>query len=638
VVLVGADTGGTFTDLVAGDGRVVKVLSTPDDPGRALREGLQALGDAARPALLAHGTTVATNALLQRQGARVALVTTDGFADVIEIGRQDRPSLYDIWADRPAPLVPRELRFEVTGRLDASGAEISPAPPARSVPALPEGVGAAAICLLHADLNSAHEEAVEAVLVERGIDVSRSSQVSPEFREYERTVTTVVNAYLRPVCRPYLERLEGLADEVLVMTSAGGLIGSDEAARLPATLLLSGPAGGVRAGAAVAAACGYPDAVTFDMGGTSTDVCLVRGGVPEPAPGREVAGLPVRLPALDIHTIGAGGGSIARLDPGGALVVGPDSAGAEPGPACYGRGGTAPTVTDADLILGRIAAGSAFAGLGTLDSDAAARSLQAALRPAAAATDEGGGVGVDVGGDAGPGVRGESVESLAAGVLAVVDAAMEQAVRAVTVERGVDPAGLALVAFGGAGPLHGCALAAALGMAAVIVPPRAGALSAVGLLCSPRQRELVRSWPDRSDREGLDDALVALGAEARAAVTGIDEGNSASPDVEVEFALDCRYRGQSHELSVPSIEAFHAEHQRRNGYARPDAPVEVVALRARARRPAPLDPEDLPLVTREARAGPAVAVEPDCTVWIPAGWIAEPGALGAWILTRRDAS
>ena len=205
--------------------------------------------------------------------------------------------------------------------------------------------------------------------------------MSPEFREYERTVTTVVNAYLRPVCRPYLERLDGLADEALVMTSAGGLVGSDEAARLPASLLLSGPAGGVRAGAAVAAACGYPDAVTFDMGGTSTDVCLVRGGVPEPAPGREVAGLPVRLPSLDIHTIGAGGGSIARLDPGGALVVGPESAGADPGPACYGRGGTAPTVTDADLVLGRIPAGAAFPGLGTLDADAAARALREALHP-----------------------------------------------------------------------------------------------------------------------------------------------------------------------------------------------------------------------------------------------------------------
>ncbi|HET9769790.1 MAG TPA: hydantoinase/oxoprolinase family protein, partial [Acidimicrobiia bacterium] len=621
---VGADTGGTFTDLVVDDGRIVKVLSTPDDPSRALREGLDALGAGDRPALLAHGTTVATNALLERRGAPVGLVTTEGFADVIEIGRQDRPSLYDIWADRPAPLVAREHRFEVGGRLDAQGRELVGV---GAPPGFPEALGAAAVCLLHADLDPSHEEAVAAALAGRGIDVSRSSEVSPEFREYERTVTTVVNAYLRPVCRPYLERLEGMADEVLVMTSAGGLVGSAEAARLPAALLLSGPAGGVRAAAAVAAACGYPDAVTFDMGGTSTDVCLVRGGVPEPAPGREVAGLPVRLPSLDIHTIGAGGGSIARLDPGGALVVGPESAGADPGPACYGRGGTMPTVTDADLVLGRIPADAAFPGLGTLDRQAAVRALQSAL---AAGTDPPAEslVSEPLAPDADP-----RAKSLAAGVVAVVDAAMEQAVRAVTVERGVDPAGLALVAFGGAGPLHACALADALDMAAVIVPPRAGVLSAVGLLCSPRQRELVRSWPDPSVRDGLDDALAALGAEARAAVAGTG-GGSAEPAVEVEFALDCRYSGQSHELRVASLEEFHAEHERRNGYARPDAPVEIVALRARARRAAPLEPDALPAPERQQRSGPAVAVEPDCTVWIPEGWAAEPGALGAWILTR----
>ncbi|MGH9037967.1 MAG: hydantoinase/oxoprolinase family protein, partial [Acidimicrobiia bacterium] len=356
---VGADTGGTFTDLVAGDGRVVKVLSTPDDPGRALREGLGELAGSATPDLLAHGTTVATNTVLQRRGATVALVTNSGFADVIEIARQDRPSLYDAFADRPEPLVPRDLRLEVDGRLDATGAEIEPL---GAVPEIPAGVEAVAVCLLHADLNAGHEQALAQTLSGRGLDVSLSSAVSPEFREYERTVTTVVNAYLRPACRAYLEGLEGLAAEVLVMTSGGGLMPVTEAALLPATLLLSGPAGGVRAGAVTAAACGFPDAVTFDMGGTSTDVCLVQGGVPEPAPGRVVGGFPVRLPALDIHTIGAGGGSIARLDPGGALRAGPESAGAVPGPACYGQGGTDPTVTDADLVLGRIPADAAFPG------------------------------------------------------------------------------------------------------------------------------------------------------------------------------------------------------------------------------------------------------------------------------------
>jgi N-methylhydantoinase A/oxoprolinase/acetone carboxylase beta subunit len=590
-VQVGADTGGTFTDLVAGDGRVVKVLSTPDDPGRALREGLGELDP--RPELLAHGTTVATNTLLQRRGAKVALVTNSGFTDVIEIARQDRPSLYDAFADRPEPLVPRDLRLGVEGRLDATGAEIEPL---GAVPEIPEGVEAVAVCLLHADLNADHEETVESTLTTRGRDVSLSSAVSPEFREYERTITTVVNAYLRPACRAYLDGLEGLAAEVLVMTSGGGLMPVAEAALLPAALLLSGPAGGVRAGAALAAACGFPDAVTFDMGGTSTDVCLIQGGVPEPAPGRVVGGFPVRLPALDIHTIGAGGGSIARLDPGGALVVGPESAGAEPGPACYGRGGTSPTVTDADLILGRILADAAFPGLGGLDKEAATKALESA------------------------GVTAE-------GVVAVVDAAMEQAIRAVTVERGVDPRDLALVAFGGAGPLHAVALAEALEMRAVIVPPRAGALSAVGLLCSPRQRELVRSWPTPGEHEGIAGALAELTEAAKAAVGG-------GVDVEVEGALDCRYAGQSHELTVPSVDAFAEEHERRNGYARPGAPVEVVALRARARRPAPLEPTDLPPVDRQRVTGPAVAGEPDCTVWIPEGWTAEPHPTGAWVLTR----
>jgi N-methylhydantoinase A/oxoprolinase/acetone carboxylase beta subunit len=610
---VGADTGGTFTDLVTADGRIVKVLSTPDDPGRALREGLAAFGPDERTELLAHGTTVATNALLERRGARVALVTNEGFADVIEIGRQDRPSLYDIWIDRPEPLVARELRFEVAGRIDAAGNELAPVPlplrMSRSTGTIPvqrdrrpgdafADVGAVAVCLLHADLNPSHERAVAAALEDAGIDVSCSCDVSPEFREYERTVTTVVNAYLRPVCRPYLERLDGLADEVLVMTSGGGLVPAAEGARLPAALLLSGPAGGVRAGAALAAACGYPDAVTFDMGGTSTDVCLVRGGVPEPAPGREVGGFPVRLPALDISTIGAGGGSIARIDPGGALVVGPDSAGADPGPACYGRGGTAPTVTDADLVLGRIPADASFPGLGRLDLQAAT----AALKQAGADPD---------------------------GVVAVVDAAMEQAIRSVTVERGVDPRRLALVAFGGAGPLHACALAEALAMPAVVVPPRAGVFSAVGLLCSPRQRELVRTWATPADATGLQEALRALGDDARSAVGGGD-------DVDVLYALDCRYRGQSHELTVATVEAFPDEHRRRNGYARPDAPIEVVALRARARRPAPLEPGQLPALKRERVVGPAVAAETDCTVWVPAGWTAEPGPAGAWLITRQD--
>ena len=607
---VGVDTGGTFTDVVAADGRSTKVLSTPDDPARAVAAGLAALD--VRPSLLAHGTTVATNALLERRGSTVALVTTAGLADVVEIGRQDRPSLYDQLADRPEPLVPRGLRFEVRGRLAADGSEIEPLDLA-SLPDLAggaaAGVGAVAVCLLHADLNPEHEQAVAAHLRGQGLDVVCSHEVSPEMREYERTVTTVINASLRPRTRGYLRRLSDLADEVLMMTSAGGLLPTADAAELPAALLLSGPAGGVRAGAAAAAANGFPDAVTFDMGGTSTDVCLILDGEPAPAAQRDVGGFTVRFPSLDVHTIGAGGGSIARLDAGGALVVGPESAGARPGPACYGQGGTEPTVTDANLVAGRIPAESAFGGL-RLDRAAAEAALSSA------------------------GVT-------AVGVVAVVNANMERALRAVSVERGVDPRGLALVAFGGAGPLHAAELADALGMNAVVVPSRAGVLSAVGLLTAPRRRDLVRSWPTPSDHTGLADALKALAAEAAKLASGGLDAEShvdGDPGTEVETSVDCRYAGQSHELTVSDVRAFHAEHARRNGYARPEQSVEVIALRATVRRAASVDIDRLPLPDgppRRPAYGPVVLAEADCTVWVPDGWVARAGAAGAWVLRRR---
>jgi 5-oxoprolinase (ATP-hydrolysing) len=595
-VRVGTDTGGTFTDLVAADGRVTKVPSTPDDPGRAVRDGLDQLGG--RPDVLAHGTTVATNALLERRGAKVGLVTTAGFADVIEVARQDRPSLYDLRSRRPAPLVPRAWRYEVAERLDASG-EVLLALDEGSLPTIDGAVDALAVSLLHADLDPAHERRLAALLREAGHDVTASHEVVPEFREYERTVTTVINAYLRPPCRAYLGRLADAADEVLVMTSAGGLVPVAAAAETPAALLLSGPAGGVAAGAAAATAAGFDGAITFDMGGTSTDVCLVQGGRPEPAGERSVGGLPVRLPSLDVHTIGAGGGSIAAIDAGGALVVGPRSAGAVPGPACYGRGGTEPTVTDANLVAGRIPAGAGLPGLGVLDLEAA-RTALATL-----------GLGPP--------------EEAAAGVLAVVDASMEQALRAVSVERGVDPRGLALVAFGGAGPLHACALADALAMPAVVVPARAGVLSAVGILGAPRQVDLVRSWPTPAHLGGLDAALESLGSEAAA---------EAGEGAEVEVAVDGRYVGQSHEITVPAVDAFPAAHRQRNGYERPEAAIEVVALRAVARVPAPLSLDELPAPERAGAEGPAVIAEEDCTIWVPAGWRAEPGAAGALVLRR----
>jgi N-methylhydantoinase A/oxoprolinase/acetone carboxylase beta subunit len=597
---IGVDTGGTFTDVVAADGSIAKVPSTPADPAVGVADGVRELaGEGRAPEVMCHGTTVATNALLEGRGAEVTLVTTGGLADVIEIARQDRPSLYDHWADRPPPLVARERRLEIGGRLAADGTELEPVGSIEELdlPAA-EGGAAVAVCLLHADLDPSHERAVAAELAARGYDVSCSHVVSPQFREYERTVTTVVNAYLRPRCRSYLRGLAPLAGEVLVMTSAGGLVPVDAAAEMPARLLLSGPAGGVRAGAEVAAANGFGDAITFDMGGTSTDVCLVLGGRPEPAGERSVRGYPIRLPSLDVHTIGAGGGSIARLDAGGALVVGPESAGAVPGPACYGLGGTEPTVTDADLVAGRLPPGAELAGIGRLRADEA----QAAL---------------------------DRAGLTAEGVIAVVEAAMEQALRTVSVERGVDPRRLALVAYGGAGPMHACGLADALGMAAVIVPPRAGVLSAVGMLCGPRQHDLVRSWSTPTEHDGITAALAALAAECTAAVGG------SGP--ELETAVDCRYAGQSHEITVPSVDAFADEHWRRNGYDRPDTPIEVVALRASARRAAPVAVSDLPPPDppRPSTTGPAVLAEPDCTVWLPEGWRAEPGEAGALVL-RRD--
>lgn len=598
---IGADTGGTFSDLVTDDGRILKVLSTPAAPDAAVRTGVGRLTSSRRPELLAHGTTVATNAVLEGALAPVFLVCTDGLTDVIEIGRQDRPSLYDQFASRPDPLVPRERRLGVVGRLAADGSEIVPLDV--DTLASPEPGSVVAVCLLHADIEPAHERAVAAHLIELGCDVVTSHETSSEFREFERTVTTVVDAGLRPLCDEYLRRLSALADEVSVMTSAGGLLAAQVAADHPAALLLSGPAGGVRAAAAVASACGHPDAITFDMGGTSTDVCLVQDGEPALATTRHVGGHPVRYPSLDIHTIGAGGGSIASIDAGGALVVGPESAGADPGPACYGNGGTRPTVTDANVVAGRIPVGSTFGDL-ELDHEAAAGALAAA------------GVSAD-------------------GVLEVVDANMVRALRAVSVERGVDPAGLALVAFGGAGALHACALADAMGMTTVIVPARAGVLSAVGLLASPPRREVVRSRPEPGDLTGIDDELRVVAAEVLTLA-----GQHA--DVVVSTAVDCRYVGQSHELTVPDLDAFHEVHGQRNGFARPEAPVEVVAVRAVAERPPPLSVADLPVPEHRARfddvAGPAVIAEPDCTIWVGEGWRARSGETGALVLSRDVAS
>jgi N-methylhydantoinase A/oxoprolinase/acetone carboxylase beta subunit len=610
-VRIGADTGGTFTDLVGTDGRVLKVRSTPIRPGDAILNGVRTLAPASTTGVgaagvLAHGTTVPTNALLQRRGARIALYTTDGFRDVIEIARQDRPSLYDPWTDRPPPLVGRDARIEVRERLAADGTVLVPLDVA-SVSPPPAGTDAVAVCFLHSDLNGEHETALAARLEAAGWDVSCSHHVSPEFREYERTVTTAVNAFLRPVCRDYLAGLAGAAGRVVVSTSAAGLVDVHTAAALPAALLLSGPAAGARAAGEVAAACGFPDAVTFDMGGTSTDVCLVLDGRPALTSQHTVAGLPIRMPAVDVHTIGAGGGSIARLDAGGALVVGPDSAGADPGPACYGFGGSAATVTDADVVTGRIPADSAFSGLGRLDVGAARSALDRS--------------GVD-----------------ADGVLQVVHASMEQAVRAVSVERGVDPAGLALVAFGGAGPVHACDLADAVGIPVVVVPAAAGVLSAVGLVTADLRRDVAVSRVRPADHSGLADEAEHAANRAWELVAAEGVGPDGPSGVAVEVAFDCRYVGQSHELTVSDVDAFHDAHRRRNGTARPADPVEVTTVRASARLPSPVGIDDV-LRSWEGRwerrvVGPDVVVREDCTIFVPDGWAGEEGPLGSLVLRR----
>ncbi len=632
-MILGVDVGGTFTDLAGWDGarlRTTKVPTTADQSDGVVA-GAGSLTTGPLEALL-HGTTVATNALLEGRGARTALVTSAGFADVIEIGRQDRPSLYDPAADRPPPLVDRELRFEVEGS-QADLDEVAAAVAAAS----PEAV---AICLLHSYADGRDEAAVERAVAARLHDtpIAASSRVAPEFREYERTATAVLNAYLAPATSSYLARLvgaaraAGIAADVAVMRSSGGLLAAAQAAALPAAVLLSGPTGGVVAAATLGEALGHARLVSFDMGGTSTDVCRITGGRPEVAYGREVAGYPCQMPAVAVHTVGAGGGSVAWVDGGGALRVGPRSAGAAPGPASYGRGGAEPTVTDANLVLGRLGSASRLGGSVALRRDLADRAL-AALGDA-----------LDM-----------DVATAAAGVVEVVEAHMTRAVRRVSVEEGADPRDAVLVAFGGAGGLHATALARRLEMQRVIVPPYAGVFSALGLLLSPPRADASRSVLPGAADAALDRAIAEVADQARAdlAATG------ATGPVEVATLVDARYRGQSHETVVPygpgdgraALKArFHTQHEVRNGFARPGDPVEVVTVRAVATAPPALRWTDLPsprpsgeaarpgreVVTRDGLVeaavwwrpalepgaelvGPCVVEEPEATTYLAPG-------------------
>ena len=570
----GVDVGGTFTDVVVlAQGRrprAVKVPTTPQDQAEGVADGVREAGAGDGLALLAHGTTTATNALLERDVARTVLVTTEGFADLLTIGRQDRPALYDLSATRPAPVVRDGDVVTVRQRTGPDGEEVVALDDDEIGRVVQEVAqrepGAVAVSLLFSYADDSHERRLCDALAERlDVPVTRSSALLPEFREYERASTAVLNAAVAPVMDRYLRRLAERLPEptVTVMTSGGGTAGIEFVAGAPVHTLLSGPAAGVVACGAVARAAGYPDAVAFDMGGTSSDVCLVQDGEPDVSTSSEISGLPFRTPAVGIHTVGAGGGSVAWTDRGGALRVGPRSAGARPGPACYGHGGEEPTVTDAHCALGHLDPDRELGGGLRLDPDLARRALETL-------PDDAGG---------------------AFGVLAVVRASMVRALRAVTTERGVDPSGLALVAYGGAGPLHATALARELGCAAVVVPPAPGVLSALGLLLARPRHEATRTVmraPADADLEKVwselaDDAVTELRTQ------GVES------EVTTTRLVDARYAGQSHELRLvvgeddDVADLLHAAHRDAYGYAMAGEPVRVVTVRVVAQGEPALD-------------------------------------------------
>lgn len=574
---IAIDTGGTFTDCVwVHEGKIhaLKVFSTPADPSQAIVEALQKIGVPSELTLL-HGTTVGTNTLLQRKGARVALVTTAGFEDAIEIGRQGRPKLYDFFFERVEPLVPADLRFGVSERTASDGEIIDhlAAQDLKSLVAKVRGKHpqAIAICLLFSFANQRHELAVADALRKLQIPLSISHEILPEFREYERTSTVVINAYLQPVMQGYLENLERRVREsfrdknragIFVMQSSGGITTLGSAARQPVRTVLSGPAGGVVGASAMAARSGFHRIISFDMGGTSTDVALVERQV-HTSTQAEIAGLPVGVPMLDIHTAGAGGGSLARFDAAGALRVGPESAGADPGPICYGRG-TEPTVTDANLLLGRLPPDRFLGGEFVLDLERTRRMTTEWLKKQKS---------------------GFSPEKFASGVIRVVNATMEKAIRVVSIERGYDPRDFTLIAFGGAGGLHACDLASALGIPRVVVPAFPGALSAFGILASDVVKDFSRTRLWRVSGKLPTAQLASEFAALQRSAEKSFHQEKWRGKIDYQCTVDARYRGQGYELNInytPGlIQDFEREHQRRYGYSYPDRGIELVTLRLR---------------------------------------------------------
>jgi N-methylhydantoinase A/oxoprolinase/acetone carboxylase beta subunit len=570
MIRLGVDTGGTFTDLVRLDARglsVAKVRSTPDDPARAILAGIAELMGADTVGEVVHGSTVATNAVLERRGARVALVTTKGFEDVLAIGRQTRRELYNFMVRANRPMIEPGMTFGVTERLDQHGAVLEPLR-VEELDALTEKLRAVsaecvAVCLLHSYANPVHEREVEAHLVRAGFTVSTSHRVLPEYREYERWSTTVVNAYVTPMMSRYLKALEdGLQGTKLrVMQSNGGSISAGEARRTAVRTILSGPAAGAVGAQAVARASGFEQVILFDMGGTSTDVSLVDGQLGTTNEST-VGDFPVRLPVLDIHTVGAGGGSIAYVDRGGALRVGPRSAGADPGPVCYGTGEEL-TVTDANLLLGRMEAEHFLGGRMALDM---ARTVERSEAFAAK---------LQIG-----------VMRLAEGIVQVANANMERAIRAVSVQRGHDPRRFALLAFGGAGGVHACEIADTLEIGTVLVPEHAGVLSALGMLLADVRKDYTQTILKASDGlsfEVLEGYMAPLVARAEADISA--EGFEAK-DVVIECLLEMRYRGQAYEIQVPLtptyVDDFHREHQRLYGHSNLSRVTEVVNVRVNA--------------------------------------------------------
>jgi N-methylhydantoinase A len=667
--VVGVDVGGTFTDVTAvdaasGEVRVSKVPSQPLDEAAAVLAGLAALGiESPTVRRLVHGTTVGTNAVLERRGARVALLTTAGFRDLLEIGRTKRnvPALFVPTFVRPRPLVDRPARFEVAERLLADGRVLRPLDPIEAAPVLadlaataPEAV---AICLLHAYANPVHERRLAELCARRlpGTPVSISFDVVPEYREFERLSTTVLNAYLQPLMDRYLGGLEkrlfesGYAYGVLTIGSSGGMMTVDTARRLPIKTIVSGPAGGVSRACFLAAHAGLGDFITYDMGGTSTDVCLVRGGVPVTTTDNEIGAFPVKVPQIDIHTVGAGGGSLAWIDVDGSLQVGPRSAGARPGPAAYGLGGVDPTVTDANVVLGRMGTDRLLGG--------SIRLHAARARDAVARLDARLGLGV---------------EALAEGIVRIAVARMVSSIREISIARGHDPRDVTLVAFGGAGPMHAALIAQELAIPRVLVPEHPGNFSALGLLVSDVKHDDARTRIGLLARQA--DAIGAAFAEMEAAgLERLAADGFADGDRRVERALELRYLGQAFELTVPLAPGpldvgavardFHARHLAVYGHADPAGDVELVNVRITARgvvakptpgrragggagrpatRPAWFDGRalDVAVHARDGLgpgatvAGPAIVEEFGATTVVPPRWSARLDASANLLLER----